>query len=298
MVNVCTTKRRNHSDFSLSQRATLLTGTSRNKITSFSLISIAQLTPLGKVRLRQDSLLNQAHDVFRRPPTSLLLGGFREFYLRSRYCLLEVVASDRPQFKTPKKGIGASKIIFDRDRKIYFPISVNLEMTILKLIFLTLLTVRRSSQCVAMKPPDFDDIIPLTRIPPTSAARTTTTLVQTTTTIATTTSKSGRSTAVSKKRVKFTDPCDACTLPTIFSITDWSTPCLGATSPTLPQITVDALTDGTTCQLVASGCQAYDTVLSDATCNTDLFTTNPVCQDGLFVGAKGQGITQIRCAIE
>ena len=171
-------------------------------------------------------------------------------------------------------------------------------MAILKLTFLTLLTVRSSSQCVAMKPPDFDDIIPLTRIPPTSAARTTTTPVQTTTTIATTTSKTGRSTAVSKKRVKFIDPCDACTLPTIFSLTDSSPPCGGAVLPNLPAtITVDALTDGTTCQLVASGCQGYDTVLSDGQCSPELFTPNPVCQDGLFVGAGGAGITKIRCAI-
>lgn len=65
-------------------------------------------------------------------------------------------------------------------------------MTILRLALLILLTVQSSIQCVAMKPPDFDDVIPLTRIPPTSAARTTTAPTESTTSGLTTTTKTGK----------------------------------------------------------------------------------------------------------
>ena len=82
-------------------------------------------------------------------------------------------------------------------------------------------------------------------------------------------------------------------LPVIIPLTE-TTLCAPSDS-SLPTITIFAMTDGTTCQLTAFGCNGYETILTDGACLSDLFMTNPVCEDGYFVGDGGKGIARIRC---
>lgn len=89
----------------------------------------------------------------------------------------------------------------------------------------------------------------------------------------------------------------SCLVPKILALDNFTTNC-GITDTTFPSITLTTIMNGTNSELVVTGCAAYDTVLDDSSCQVDLFPSNPVCIDGMYVGLGGRGIVAIRCSFQ